>query len=336
MRPLAVFLLVAAVWLSPPLVPPTHAATCQVAPVFQTLYHDLGKTAGSCSGGEVVRVDGDIVQPVAGGLLAWRKTDSVPAFTNGRQTWLLGPNGLQKRANAARFAWEVSAGAGRALFGPIYTGFSAVAPVAQQHVLSCEASASALALRLEGYHVTEASILAALPIDGRQPVLAKGAVREWGNPNRTFVGRIDGWFPWVSAKADPGTHGWGYGVYAGPLLPVVRSIDPTATGGTGITLSALEYALRQGRPAVVWLPDLAYYHRDRARALRTGQWTDWDGSAVTFAYEEHAQVLLGYDGTHVLVGDVGYRATHGQFLSAWSVADFQAAYAVLHQMAIIL
>ncbi|GEM_PF-5141747 len=228
-------------------------------------------------------------------------------------------------------------GGGPELLGPAYIGLTGVQAVAQQHVLSCEAAASALALRLDGFPVTEVEVLARLPIDDRQPVLQHATVRQCGDPNQTFVGRVDGWFPCSTgaAAAGPGKHGWGNGVYAGPVLQVMHTIDPSASGGTGVPLSALVTALERGRASVVCLPDQTYYHRNRARALRTGQWTAWDGAPVTYAYDEHAQVVLGYDGADVLVGNVGYRATHSPFLSVWPLADVQAAYAVLHQMAVI-
>jgi plastocyanin len=36
----------------------------------------------------------------------WRKADNWTAFTDGHQTWLNGPFGLQRRLNTTRFAWE--------------------------------------------------------------------------------------------------------------------------------------------------------------------------------------------------------------------------------------
>jgi hypothetical protein len=39
-------------------------------------------------------------------MLVWRRADNVTLFTNGTDTWLLGPCGLQQRPNGAVFAWE--------------------------------------------------------------------------------------------------------------------------------------------------------------------------------------------------------------------------------------
>ena len=42
------------------------------------------------------------------GLLVWRKSDNFTAFTNGSQTWVNGPLGLQQRADNQRFRWEAA------------------------------------------------------------------------------------------------------------------------------------------------------------------------------------------------------------------------------------
>jgi hypothetical protein len=54
--------------------------------------------------------NGDGLQRTTGGLMAWRKADNWTAYTNGAQTWLNGPCGLQTRPNPEIggyvFAWE--------------------------------------------------------------------------------------------------------------------------------------------------------------------------------------------------------------------------------------
>lgn len=321
-------------------------ARVQAAPVanipfgshFVALHRQLPGATGTCR--DVEREDpvtGDITQPTTTGLLVWRSADHVATFTNGAVTWLAGPSGLQRRSNAQRFGWEVATGGGSELFGPTYLGLTGVQPYAQRHILSCESAAASLALRLVGHTVSEETMLARLPMDQRQPVLEHGTVREWGDPNRAFVGRVDGWFPWVAnGTAKAGTHGWGYGVYASPLLQAVRTVAPDAKGGTAISRTTLTTVLQRGGTAVVWLPDRTEYLKQKARALQVGQWTSWAGPHVRFSYDEHAQVLLGMDGSHVLLGNVGYKATHGPFLSVWPRAEFDQAYATLGQMAVLV
>lgn len=52
---------------------------------------------------------GNSLQQTTGGLLAWRKIDNWTSFTDGDQTWLNGPSGLQQRPNRQRFDWERAA-----------------------------------------------------------------------------------------------------------------------------------------------------------------------------------------------------------------------------------
>lgn len=62
---------------------------------------------GVCLDNEQFRASrAESVQHTSAGLLVWRKVDNGTAFTDGSQTWLLGPHGLQVRPNDRRFAWE--------------------------------------------------------------------------------------------------------------------------------------------------------------------------------------------------------------------------------------
>ncbi len=106
MRALAFLLFVLVAWLSPLLTPPALAAGCHFALGFQALHDRLPPLVGGCLGDESHNsTNGDALQHTTTGLLVWRKADNVAAFTNGRATWLEGPDGPQERANAARFAY---------------------------------------------------------------------------------------------------------------------------------------------------------------------------------------------------------------------------------------
>jgi hypothetical protein len=57
--------------------------------------------------------NGDGLQETSGpaggsgtGLLVWRKADNWTAYTDGNQTWINGPFGLEQRYNVNRFMWE--------------------------------------------------------------------------------------------------------------------------------------------------------------------------------------------------------------------------------------
>jgi enterochelin esterase-like enzyme len=52
--------------------------------------------------------NGDSLQQTSTGLMAWRKADNWTAFTDGSQTWINGPYGVQMRANDALFPWETA------------------------------------------------------------------------------------------------------------------------------------------------------------------------------------------------------------------------------------
>jgi hypothetical protein len=84
------------------------APACQFKLGFAVLDQALGARVGACLDDESYNGNGDSVQHAAGGLLVWRRADNWTAFTDGYQTWVNGPNGIQRRLNTERFAWEGS------------------------------------------------------------------------------------------------------------------------------------------------------------------------------------------------------------------------------------
>jgi hypothetical protein len=87
---------------------PAAAEGCQYVLGFKAL-HDLdpGDT-GDCVENQSFAANGDALEHTAKGLMAWRKADNWTAFTNGNQTWINGPSGLQSRLNTQRFGWEAN------------------------------------------------------------------------------------------------------------------------------------------------------------------------------------------------------------------------------------
>lgn len=76
---------------------------------FAAMHDRLPGQVGDCTEDERHDVtNGDGLQQTTGGLLVWRKADNITAFTDGRQTWLVGPRGLQRRLNTERFPWEAN------------------------------------------------------------------------------------------------------------------------------------------------------------------------------------------------------------------------------------
>jgi thermitase len=91
-----------------PFAVPPAAQACQFTLGFATLRGLVGsEVVGECLENELHdAASGDAVQMTTSGLLVWRKLDNWTAFTDGQHTWLNGPNGVEERTNAERFAWE--------------------------------------------------------------------------------------------------------------------------------------------------------------------------------------------------------------------------------------
>lgn len=84
---------------------------CQFVLGFKTLHDLIPGTVGGCKTNVGYNpANGDGLQYTEGGMLVWRKADNWTAFTNGYQTWINGPQGLQTRLNTERFAWEPDSG----------------------------------------------------------------------------------------------------------------------------------------------------------------------------------------------------------------------------------
>ena len=80
---------------------------CQFILGFATLRALIPQQVGLCIDDEQHDpITGDGIQHTTGGLLVWRKLDNWTAFTDGYNTWVNGPNGLQERLNDQRFSWE--------------------------------------------------------------------------------------------------------------------------------------------------------------------------------------------------------------------------------------
>lgn len=90
--------------------PVTGAGPCTFILGFLTLHNmllSIGVNDGGCVTSEFHGDNGDGLQITNGGLYVWRKLDNWTAYTNGHQTWLNGPCGLQTRLNTdTPFNWE--------------------------------------------------------------------------------------------------------------------------------------------------------------------------------------------------------------------------------------
>ncbi len=87
----------------------SQAAGCAFQLGFATVHDLMPAQVGDCVDDEGHNPEnGDGLQHTTKGLMVWRKADNWTAFTNGYQTWVNGPNGLQQRLNTQRFTFEAN------------------------------------------------------------------------------------------------------------------------------------------------------------------------------------------------------------------------------------
>ena len=82
------------------------SSSCQFVLGFAALHDADPPAVGACTDNQTFAANGDSIQHTTRGMLAWRKADNWTAFTDGYQTWVNGPDGLQQRLNSERFPWE--------------------------------------------------------------------------------------------------------------------------------------------------------------------------------------------------------------------------------------
>jgi hypothetical protein len=86
-----------------------QSAACSFRLGFATLHDLIPDVVGSCLDDELHNPPtGDALQHTTNGLLVWRKSDNWTVFTDGFQSWVNGPLGLQQRLNTQRFWWEAN------------------------------------------------------------------------------------------------------------------------------------------------------------------------------------------------------------------------------------
>ena len=87
-----------------------RADDCTIAPKFAVIVDALPDEVGQCITNERISPASlDIEQVTTGGLLVQRSLDGSVAFTNGVQTWVAGPSGVEARGPEERFDWETGA-----------------------------------------------------------------------------------------------------------------------------------------------------------------------------------------------------------------------------------
>ena len=152
-----------------------------------------------------------------------------------------------------------------------------ILPVAfdpQDHALSCEVATLKMALAYRGVVVDESELIMRVGVDRTPKHIANGSA-VWGNPDRAFVGNIDG-----RMFVD------GYGVYEEPIARAGEAHRPThAFRGWSSTQLAAQIA--SGNPVIIW------------GFLGSGEMHGWrtpDGITVPAVSYEHTFLVYGFKG----------------------------------------
>ena len=92
---------------------PAQAQDCVFQLGFKTLRDLIPNVVGDCLENEQHNpYTGSARQPTTNGFLFWRKADNWTGFSDGTQTAINGPQGLQWRLTTERFPWETATSAG--------------------------------------------------------------------------------------------------------------------------------------------------------------------------------------------------------------------------------
>jgi uncharacterized protein YvpB len=146
-----------------------------------------------------------------------------------------------------------------------------VAPQKQSHRLSCESSAASMVAQYYGVDLSEAEVLAALPLND--------------NPYLGFRGNVDGRFGVIED----------YGVYAGPILMILNSHQELRAWPVEGGLEGIKVAIARGNPVIAWV---TYDCRESTPTTAT-----IGGSEVNLVPWQHVVVVTGYTAEGVWAND---------------------------------
>lgn len=144
----------------------------------------------------------------------------------------------------------------------------------QEHALSCEMASLRSALETVGVKIAESELLKQLPRDATPKKYTSRTAFTWGDPNKGFVGNVDGRMPST-----------GYGVHAPPVADLA-SRYAVATRIKSNDADALTRAIDAGHPVIVWSVI-------GSRPSKT-TWKTPEGTVINAAYYEHTLVVSGY------------------------------------------
>jgi uncharacterized protein YvpB len=184
---------------------------------------------------------------------------------------------LTWRLDARATARRVAASAGRLDTVQAVRSVAAAevsAPVvAQAQRNSCESAALSILMASLGRPVDQARLQAAFPTSGPLDPVGTGLARQWGDPDRGYVGRPDG-----------GGVAGGFGVYPGPVRATAARYGVRLRELRGGRVGDVVGHLYHGHAVMAWigLSDGPY-----------GTWTTPEGRTVRVNFGEHTVVLFG-------------------------------------------
>ncbi|MBC8080403.1 MAG: C39 family peptidase [Gorillibacterium sp.] len=139
----------------------------------------------------------------------------------------------------------------------------------------------------------------------------KGEIISWGNPQKGFVGDINGYHN-------------GFGVFHKPVAKLIERIMPGhALDLTGQPFEKVLIQLQEGKPVVVWT--------NTTFARLDSGWMTWDTAEgpVRGTWKEHAVLLVGFDQEHLYINDPldgskSKRIDRKSFIESWKQMGEQA------------
>lgn len=179
----------------------------------------------------------------------------------------------------------------------------------QEHSLSCEVAALKMALNYLGVAVTESELIKNLSFDKTGPISADNI---WGDPEKGFVGSIDGSMPRT-----------GYGVYEIPIANLASEYNKQVLPLQKASLTDVLQAVFEKRAVIVW-----GYTGSGTKV----SWKTDDGQVIQAVFGEHARVISGFSGTAdnpsvIWLMDPVYgriSMSRSQFLKNWATLDNRA------------
>jgi uncharacterized protein YvpB len=165
----------------------------------------------------------------------------------------------------------------------------------QRHALSCEETSTSMGLVHQGLHISQDQILARLGVDRTPARLVNGYVVRWGNPDRAFVGNVNGSENnYTGQQANPKALVRVLNSYG---AKIVEWSEP-GVGPNVISAQEIYKQVAAGHPVVAyatwdWNWHRIYYYRSE------------DGNRVPLISpaDDHVYLVVGVSATRVLIND---------------------------------